>query len=159
VIDYTTPLHTQTMGVLTVAGKGIEKLADLDRDTVNLVQVRGTIGIPWIEKNAPKAKVTLLDNYPDAIRSIAQGRADAMVDVVETVLLPIRNFRQVPWKILDEAIDSTWVGIGVQKGNASLRDVLNVVLFEMHKQGFVNTAWEKWFGAPMRTKVPFNPMF
>jgi polar amino acid transport system substrate-binding protein len=159
VIDYTIPLHTQTMGVLTVEGKGIAKLADLDRDTVNLVQVRGTIGIPWIEKNAPKAKVTLLDNYPDAIRTIAQGRADGMVDVVESVLLPIRNFRQVQWKILDEAIDSTWVGIGVQKGNATLRDTLNVVLFEMHKQGFVNAAWQKWFGAPMRTQIPFNPMF
>jgi polar amino acid transport system substrate-binding protein len=159
VIDYTIPLHTQTMGVLTLEGKGIEKLADLDRDTVNLVQVRGTIGIPWIERNAPKAKVTLLDNYPDAIRTIAQGRADAMVDVVESVVIPIRQFRNVRWKILDEAIDSTWVPIGVQKGNASLRDALNVVLFEMHKTGFVNRTWQKWFDAPMKTPIPFNPMF
>jgi polar amino acid transport system substrate-binding protein len=159
VIDYTIPLHTQTMGVLTVEGKNIDKLADLDRDTVSLVQVRGTIGIPWIERNAPKAKVTLLDNYPDAIRTIAQGRADAMVDVVESVVIPIRQFRSVRWKILDEAIDSTWVPIGVQKGNASLRDALNVVLFEMHKSSFVNRTWQKWFDAPMKTPIPFNPMF
>jgi len=159
VIDYTIPLHTQTMGVLTVEGKGIEKLADLDRDTVNLVQVRGTIGIPWIERNAPKAKVTLLDNYPDAIRTIAQGRADAMVDVVESVVIPIRQFRAVRWKILDEAIDSTWVPVGVQKGNYTLRDALNVILFEMHKSGFVNRTWQKWFDAPMKTPIPFNPMF
>lgn len=159
VIDYTIPLHTQTMGVLTVEGKNIDKLVDLDRDSVNLVQVRGTIGIPWIERNAPKAKVTLLDNYPDAIRTIAQGRADAMVDVVESVVIPIRAFRAVRWKILDEAIDSTWVPIGVQKGNATLRDPLNVVLFEMHKSGFVNRTWQKWFDAPMKTPIPFNPMF
>lgn len=159
VIDYTMPLHTQTMGVLTVEGKGIEKLADLDRDSVNLVQVRGTIGIPWIERNAPKAKVTLLDNYPDAIRTIAQGRADAMVDVVESVVIPIRQFRAVRWKVLDEAIDSTWVPIGVQKGNFSLRDPLNVILFEMHKSGFVGSTWQKWFDAPMKTPIPFNPMF
>ncbi|MCC7283198.1 MAG: transporter substrate-binding domain-containing protein [Acetobacteraceae bacterium] len=159
VIDFTMPLHTQTMGVLSVEGKGIEKLADLDRDSVNLVQVRGTIGIPWIERNAPKAKVTLLDNYPDAIRTIAQGRADAMVDVVESVVIPIRQFRNVRWKILDEAIDSTWVPIGVQKGNYSLRDALNVILFELHKNGFVNRTWQKWFDAPMKTPIPFNPMF
>jgi polar amino acid transport system substrate-binding protein len=159
VIDYTIPLHTQTMGVLTVEGKNIDKLADLDRETVNLVQVRGTIGIPWIERNAPKAKVTLLDNYPDAIRTIAQGRADGMVDVVESVVIPIRQFRTVRWKILDEAIDSTWVPIGVQKGNQSLRDALNVVLFEMHKSGFVNRTWQKWFDSPMKTPIPFNPMF
>lgn len=159
VIDYTIPLHTQTMGVLAVDGKGINRLADLNRETVNLVQVRGTIGIPWIERNAPRAKVTLLDNYPDAIRTMAQGSADAMVDVIESVVLPIRNFRNVQWKILDEAIDSTWVGIGVQKGNYTLRDAINVVLFEMHKTGFVNRTWEKWFGAPMKTPIPFNPMF
>jgi polar amino acid transport system substrate-binding protein len=159
VIDYTIPLHTQTMGVLTVEGKGIEKLADLDRDTVNLVQVRGTIGIPWIERNAPKAKVTLLDNYPDAFRTIAQGRADGMVDVVESMVVPIRALRTVRWKILDESIDSTWVPIGVQKGNYSLRDALNVILFEMHKTGFVNRTWQKWFDAPMKTPIPFNPMF
>lgn len=159
VIDYTLPLHTQTMGVLTVEGKGIEKLADLDRETVTLVQVRGTIGIPWIERNAPKARVTLLDNYPDAIRTIAQGRADGMVDVVESVVIPIRQFRNVRWKILDEAIDSTWVPIGVQKGNYTLRDALNVTIFELHKTGFVNRTWEKWFGSPMKTPIPFNPMF
>jgi polar amino acid transport system substrate-binding protein len=159
VIDYTLPLHTQTMGVLTVEGKGIDKLADLDRETVTLVQVRGTIGIPWIEKNAPKAKVTLLDNYPDAIRTIAQGRADGMVDVVESVVIPIRQYRGVRWKILDEAIDNTWVPIGLQKGNYTLRDALNVILFEMHKSGFVNAAWQKWFDGPMKTPIPLNPMF
>jgi polar amino acid transport system substrate-binding protein len=29
----------------------------------------------------------------------------------------------------------------------------------MHRGGFVNKAWEKWFGSPMRTPVPVNPMF
>jgi polar amino acid transport system substrate-binding protein len=54
---------------------------------------------------------------------------------------------------------SFWVGIGVQKGNTALRDVLNVVLFEMHRSNFVNQTWEKWFGVPMTTRIPFNPMF
>jgi polar amino acid transport system substrate-binding protein len=63
------------------------------------------------------------------------------------------------WKILDEVISGTWVGIGVQKGNSTLRDVLNVALFDMHSRGFVNETWVKWFGSPMRTPIPFNPMF
>ena len=86
-------------------------------------------------------------------------RADAMVDVFESVVIPMRNVQGVSWKILDEVIASTWVGIGVQKGNYALRDALNVVLFEMHRAGMVNAAWEKWFGSPMRTQIPFNPMF
>lgn len=161
VIDYTMPLHTQSVVVITKDDTAvpINALADLDNPDVRLVQVRGTIGVPWIEANAPQAQVTLLDNYPDTFRAMAQGRADAMVDVFESVVLPMQNMPDTPWKILDEVISGTWVGIGVQKGNATLRDWLNVALFDMHTRGFVNATWEKWFGSPMRTPIPFNPMF
>jgi polar amino acid transport system substrate-binding protein len=162
VIDYTVPLHTQSVVVLTrQSGTAvpINAPADLNNRAVRLVQVRGTIGVPWIQANAAQAQVTLLDNYPDTFRALSQGRADAMVDVLESVVIPLRNFPQTPWRVLDEVLGSTWVGIGVQKGNATLRDVLNVVLFELHREGFVNRTWEKWFGVAMKTPVPFNPMF
>ena len=161
VIDYTVPLHTQSMVVLAKEGTSvpIAKPADLNNKDVKLVQVRGTVGIPWIQANAPQAQVTLLDNYPDTFRAIAQGRADAMVDVFESVVIPMQNVTTVKWKVLDEVLSGTWVGIGVQKGNSTLRDFLNVALFEMHRNGFVNKTWEKWFKSPMRTPVPFNPMF
>ncbi len=162
VIDYTQPLHTQSMVVLTKASGTavpINAPGDLNNRAVRMVQVRGTVGVPWIQANAAAAQVTLLDNYPDCFRALAQGRADAMVDVAESVVIPMRNFQGVPWKILEEVLASFWVGIGVQKGNHSLRDVLNVVLFELHRSGFVNTTWEKWFGVPMTTRIPFNPMF
>jgi polar amino acid transport system substrate-binding protein len=161
VIDYTLPLHTQSVVVIAKEDTPVplNALSDLDNPDVRLVQVRGTIGVPWIEANAPQAQVTLLDNYPDTFRALAQGRADAMVDVFESVALPIQNFPDVPWKILDEVISGTWVGIGVQKGNDTLKDWLNVALFDMHRTGFVNETWEKWFGSPMRTPIPFNPMF
>ncbi|MCZ8149575.1 MAG: transporter substrate-binding domain-containing protein [Roseomonas sp.] len=161
VIDYTMPLHTQSMVVLTKqsgTAVPIAKPADLNNRAVRMVQVRGTVGVPWIQANAPQAQVTLLDNYPDCFRALAQGRADAMVDVAESIVIPMRNF-PVQWKILDEVLASFWVGIGVQKGNYALRDVLNVILFEMHRSGFVNTTWQKYFGVPMTTPIPFNPMF
>lgn len=161
VIDYTMPLHTQSVVVITKDGTSVPiyTLADLNNSAVRLVQVRGTIGVPWIEANAPQAQVTLLDNYPDTFRAMAQGRADAMVDVFESVVIPMQNMPGTPWRILDEVISGTWVGIGVQKGNSTLRDVLNVALFDMHTRGVVNETWVKWFGSPMRTPIPFNPMF
>jgi polar amino acid transport system substrate-binding protein len=161
VIDYTIPLHTQSVVVIAKDDTAVplDALGDLNNPDVRLVQVRGTIGVPWIEENAPDAQLTLLDNYPDTFRALAQGRADAMVDVFESVALPIQNFPDTPWKILDEVIRGTWVGIGVQKGNDTLKDWLNVALFDMHSRGFVNETWEKWFGSPMRTPIPFNPMF
>jgi polar amino acid transport system substrate-binding protein len=162
VIDYTIPLHTQSVIVLTKqtgTSVPIAKPADLDNPAVKLVQVRGTVGIPWIQANAPKAQLTLLDNYPDTFRAMQQGRADAMVDVLESVVVPMKNVAGVQWKVLDEVLGSTWVGIGVQKGNTTLKDALNVVLFELHRTGFVGRTWEKWFGVPMKTPIPLNPMF
>jgi polar amino acid transport system substrate-binding protein len=162
VIDYTVPLHTQSVIVLTKesgTSAPIAKPADLNNPQVKLVQVRGTVGIPWIQANAPQAQVTLLDNYPDTFRALQQGRADAMVDVLESVVVPMKNVTGVQWKVLDEVLASTWVGIGVQKGNTTLKDALNVVLFEMHRTGFVGKTWEKWFGVPMKTPIPINPMF
>lgn len=161
VIDYTIPLHTQTVAVLTKdeTAAPINALADLNNPEVRLVQVRGTIGVPWIEANAPEAQVTLLDNYPDTFRAMQQGRADAMVDVVESVVIPMRQYEGVGWRILDETISNTWVGVGVQKGNDTLKDFLNVALFELHRAGFVEETWRKWFGAPMQTPVPLNPIF
>ncbi|MCQ4159504.1 transporter substrate-binding domain-containing protein [Roseomonas sp. GC11] len=161
VIDFTMPLHSQSMVVLAREGTSVplNKPADLNNKDVKLVQVRGTTGIPWIQANAPLAQVTLLDNYPDVFRALAQGRADALVDVYESVLIPMRNQPDVKWRVLDQVLGTMWTGIGVQKGNASLRDAVNVALFDMHARGFVNQAWEKWFGGPMRTPVPLNPMF
>jgi polar amino acid transport system substrate-binding protein len=162
VIDYTIPLHTQSVIVLTKESGTtvpIAKPADLNNQQVKLVQVRGTVGIPWIQANAPQAQVTLLDNYPDTFRALQQGRADAMVDVLESVAVPMKNVAGVQWKVLEEVLASTWVGIGVQKGNTTLKDALNVVLFEMHRSGFVGKTWEKWFGIPMKTAIPINPMF
>ena len=52
VIDYTQPLHTQSMVVLTKASGTavpIAKPADLNNRQVRMVQVRGTVGVPWLQ--------------------------------------------------------------------------------------------------------------
>ncbi len=163
VIDYTVPLHTQSVIVLTKesgTSVPITKPADLNNPQVKLVQVRGTVGIPWIQANAPQAQLTLLDNYPDTFRAMQQGRADAMVDVLESVVGADEECRRRAMEGAGRGSGlATWVGIGVQKGNTTLKDALNVILFELHRTGFVGKTWEKWFGVPMKTPVPVNPMF
>ena len=85
VIDFTVPVHTEVFGVLTTEGKPYKDWKELDNENVTLVQVRGTTPVKFIEDNLKKAKVTLLDNYPDAVRALAQGRGDAMIDVIDFV--------------------------------------------------------------------------
>jgi polar amino acid transport system substrate-binding protein len=158
IIDFTVPAHTEVFGVLTIEGKPYEHWKDLNSESVNLVQVRGTTPIKFIEENLPKAKVLLLDNYPDVIRALAQGRGDAMVDVVDFVGEHM-NKHDVKWKVVKTPVNVYFCSLGVAKGNDSLRNWLNVALFELHRTGFIDETWKKWFGIDMLYSASASPFF
>jgi polar amino acid transport system substrate-binding protein len=101
----------------------------------------------------------LLDNYPDAIRALAQGRGDAMVDVLDFVGGLMNQHKQVKWKVLDTPVDIYYCSLGVAKNSPTLRDWLNVAIFELHRSGFIDRTWEKWFGVKMFTDTKWTPYF
>jgi polar amino acid transport system substrate-binding protein len=53
----------------------------------------------------------------------------------------------------------TYDSLGIAKGNASLKDWLNIALYDLHSSGAVEQTWEKWFLRPMDTKVQVSPYF
>ena len=87
---------------------------------MTLVQVRGTTPIDFIKANVPQAKLLLLDNYPDAVRALAQGRGDAMIDVVDYLGNFTKNY-QVPWKILKQPIGGVSTTIASASRRATTR--------------------------------------
>ncbi len=160
VIDFTVPLHSENYGIITRADTGISSLADLNKDSVTLVQVRGTTMIPVLQKLVPNAKLLLLDNYDDRDRAIVQHRAAASVDGIDTATFRLKNYASTDWKLIAlPELGVTWSCLGIAKGNYSLRDYLNVALYEMQTGGEVEAMWEQWFGRPMDTKVPTTPWF
>lgn len=160
VIDYTVPLHTASFGIVAPMDSDIESIEDLNSSEITLVQVRGTTAIPWIQENIPNANLLLLDNYNDRDRALGQGRADASFDGIDSVAYRLRIFPDREWKII--AVPEYGVeysGLGIQKGNYTLRDWLNIALFDLHRTGMVDKLWEKWFLKPMPTPVPYSPYF
>jgi polar amino acid transport system substrate-binding protein len=160
VIDFTAPIHSENYGIVTTETKSFAKLADLNDEAVTLIQVRGTTAIPFIQKHLPKAKLVLLDNYNDRDRALAQGRGDASFDGIDAVAYRLKIFPNIKWKIIPVAeFGVTYSSFGVAKGNHSLRDWLNIALYELHTAGAVERIWEKWLLKPMDTKVPVTPYF
>jgi polar amino acid transport system substrate-binding protein len=160
VIDFTVPIHSENYGIVTTEGKPFAKLSDLNNENVTLVQVRGTTAIPYIQRNLPKAKLLLLDNYNDRDRALAQGRADASFDGIDAVAYRLKIYPTVKFKIIPvPEWGVTYSSFGVAKGNASLKDWTNIALYELHTSGVVEQLWEKWFLRPMDTKVPVTPYF
>ena len=158
VIDYTIPVYTEVMGVLTTQKMGWKDWKELDDPKVRLVQVRGTTPVKFISEKLPKAQVLLLDNYPDAVRAIAQDRADGMVDVLD-FLTEHTKTHKVTWKTVPTPVDIYFCGIGVAKGNEALRARLNSVIKELNASGDIDKAWVKWFGAPMLHDPKAGPLW
>lgn len=159
VIDFTVPVTTEVLSVLTTASKPYKTWEDLNSDKVQLVEVRGTTPIPFIKQHLPKAKLLLLNNYPDVIRALAQGRGDAMIDVIGYMGRYMKNYN-VDWKILKQPIGAVdYDCIGVAKGNDSLRRWLNVALYSLEQSGFIAKTYKKWFGIDMVYPVPVSPYF
>ncbi len=159
VIDFTVPVHTEVFGVLTTEGKPYTDWKELNSAEVTLIQVRGTTPIKFIEDNLSQAKVTLLDNYPDAVRAIAQGRGDAMVDVVDFVGEHMNKHPDIKWKVVETPVDIYYCGLGVAKNATGVKDWLNVAIYEMHRRGKTDEIWKKWFGIDMIYPVEATPYF
>lgn len=158
-ISYTVPLHTESMGVLTTNKVDIKSWKDLNDSKYTLVLIRGVWTSDFLKQNLPNAKILYVDTMADTIRALAQGRADALVENIEFYVPFTKNYPNVQWKILPEAINTAYDAVGLSQGNYALRDVLNIALYDMHTSGFVNQTWEKWFKAPMLVKVIPNPYF
>ena len=152
---------SQTLGdMLGKINNGrVSDISVTSQTDVKLAQVRGSMPAGWAEKNLPNAKITLFDNYPDAMRAIAQGRADAIVDVVDFLGEHMNKHKNVEWQVVDKAIDTWYCGIGVKKGNSSLQQWLNVALYTLHRADFVDQTWEKWFGIRQIHSVEPQPYF
>lgn len=148
VIDFTNPVNTEVLGILTTQGKPYTDWTQLNDPNVRLVQVRGTTPVKLIQDKLPKAQLLLLDNYPDAVRAIAQNRADALIDVLDFMLSYTKNYA-VKWRVVDEPIEVDYDCIGIKKGNTALRQRLNQEIATLQKNGFIAARWKKWFGNPM----------
>ncbi len=158
-IDYTVPLHTEVMAVLTTDKVMAEKWQDLDSSDYTVVNIRATWPVDWNKDNLPNANMILVDSIADTVRAVAQGRGDAIVENIDFFMAHTANYPDVNWKVLPDKIFVAYCGIGVQKNNHSLRQFLNILLYELHSGGTINALWEAAYGAPMLVEVEPTPFF
>lgn len=158
-IEFTVPLHTEVMAVLTTDKVTVDDWKQLDDPKYTLADMRGNWTVDWLKENLPKAKVSLVDTIADTVRLVGQGRADAIVENIDFFMAQTKNYPDVKWRVLKKTIDVSYDSIGVQRGNYPLRDALNIVLYSLHSTDAINQTWEKWYGAPMLVKVEPTPYF
>jgi polar amino acid transport system substrate-binding protein len=154
-IDFSVPLHAESMGVITTDRLKVTRWQELDRPDVTLVNMRGNQSVAVLEEKLPRPRRLLVDGNADTIRAIAQGRADALVENVDFFIGFTRNYPDVRWRVLPDPIFTAWCGIGLAKGNESLRAAVDAALIAMHRDGTVARLWRTAYGAAMT--VPVTP--
>ena len=159
VIDFTVPVYTEGFSVLATGGRSFKDWSDLNNADVKLVQVRGTTPVKFIQDTLPNAQITLLDNYPDAIRALAQGRGNTMVDVIDYMGEFMKNYSNADWKVSTMKVDVDYDCLGVAKNATGLKDWLNVAAYELERYGKREELWIKWFGIGMTYPIPASPYF
>ena len=158
VIDFTFPLYTENLAVLTTEKVGpVKSWKDLNREGLTMVGCRGCYPVQWMKENMPKVEVLIVDSGSDMVRTIAQGRADGMVANLEWHKRFTDNHPEVKWVIIEDVIRTAYCAIGVKKGNSTLRDYLNAVIYEIQSAGIHNTLWQKYWGAPPLVSVVPQP--
>lgn len=153
VIDFTVPLHTETMSVLLTDKIGAKSWRELNRSDVTLVNMRGNTSVALLKEKLPNAKVLLVDGNADTVRALAQGRADAMVENIDFFWRYTKAHPNVRWRRLPEPILTKTCGIGVRKGNGTLLVAVDDALRKLHTDGTIDRLWQKWYGVPMTVPV------
>lgn len=158
IIDYSFPLHTENMAVLTTDKyKDKKGYQDFNDPKFTLVGCRGCTPSKFMQDNAPNAKLELVEGTVDIVRMIAQGRADASVANLDFYSTFLKSYPDVKWYILPNIIRTAYDGIGVAKGNDTLRHWLNAWLYDIQSQGIHNQLWEKHHGMPPVVAVVPQP--
>ncbi len=121
--------------------------------------MRGNLSVELLGDRLPNPSVLLVDGNADAIRAIAQGRADALVENVDFFIRFTENYRNVNWRVLTDPIFVAYCSIGVGQGNNDLRDFLNILLYDLHSAGVIDELWVRWYGAPMAVPIEPDPYF
>ncbi|MBU6166145.1 MAG: ABC transporter substrate-binding protein/permease [Alphaproteobacteria bacterium] len=152
-IDFSVPLHSEAMGVITTDRLPVARWQQLNRADITLVNMRGNQSVAVLAEKLPRPQRLLVDGNADTIRAIAQGRADALVENVDFFIGFTRNYPDVRWRVLPDPIFTAWCGIGLPKGQEPLRAAVDAALIAMHRDGTVNRLWQAAYGAAMTVKV------
>jgi polar amino acid transport system substrate-binding protein len=152
-IDFTVPLHTEAMGVITTSRLPVTRWQDLNRADVTLVNMRGNQSVALLQEKLPLPRRLLVDGNADTIRAIAQGRADALVENTDFFIGFTRQYPVIGWRVLPDPIFVSWCAIGVAKGNDRLRAALDAILYRLHRGGVIDAIWRTHYGARMTIPV------
>ena len=152
-IDFSVTYFMDGQSLLVKKGSGINSVKDLDGKVVTAIQ--GSTSIDNIkheaEKEGIKIQILPLQEYPQAIQAVKDGRADALT--TDSTMLMVAAQDNPELEVVGGLFTSEPYGMGVPRFDAKFRDLVNFTLQDIKADGTYDKLYHKWFGAKM---TPWN---
>jgi len=118
---------------------GVESLAGK-----NVCTALGSTYEATIKKQAPKAKLKLVDSYSECLESLQNGSVDAIS--TDDVILTGMIIQDDSLKLVGEELTQEPYGAGIAKDNKRMQEFVNGVFDEYKQDGRYAKTYEKWVG-------------
>ena len=156
-IDFSLSTFITGQKVMTKKTSGIQQPAQLTGQKV--LTVKGSTMEQNIKKLVPGAEVVSFDNSPQAFLALQQGKGVAYVNDETSLIDDFSKLgpAQKDYVILPTSISTEHLALGLKKGEAGMKTLVDGVLRDMEKSGDAEKLFLKWLGPETKMKFPARP--
>ena len=145
VVDFTVPYYMDLKGNRMIVEKGsaIKGYGDLGGKTVAVIQ--GSIAIDRIKRNAPNAKLLILQDYPATLLALKRGQADALFAMDYIVAEMLEKNRGENFEATPPLMEIQLIGMMVRQNDSKWRNAVNFVLHDLWQSKKYHEIYRKHF--------------
>lgn len=153
-IDFSLSTFITGQKVMVKKDGGVHKYTDLAGKKV--LTVKGSTMEQNMKSAVPTSVIVAFDNSPQAFLALQQGKGDGYVNDETSLIDDFSKLGalQKDYVILPESISTEHLALGLKKGEAGMKAVVDGVLRDMEKSGEANALFMKWFGPTTKMKFP-----
>ena len=153
-LDFSITTFVTGQTVLVKKSSGINDVPDLAGKRV--VTVKGGTQEPNTKKAVPTATVITFDTAPQAFQALQQGKGAAFVNDDKSVVRALVQLgdQGKDYKILPSNLSIEPLALGIKKGEAGLKQVVDGALRELEASGKAEALYEQWYGRQSPLKMP-----
>ena len=153
-LDFSITTFVTGQTVLVKKSSGINDVPDLAGKRV--VTVKGGTQEPNTKKAVPTATVITFDTAPQAFQALQQGKGAAFVNDDKSVVRALVQLgdQGKDYKILPSNLSIEPLALGIKKGEAGLKQVVDSTLRELEASGKAEALYEQWYGQQSPLKMP-----
>ncbi len=118
---------------------------DLDESDLKLVVLAGSTSESFARKYLPKAQITAVKNYAEAVDMVRQDKADAMIADMPACFLALLRFPHDGLETLTQPLTVEPIGMAVRANDPQFKNLLENYMTAFDKIGLLDRLYKKWF--------------